>query len=66
MHIGEFITGSLEDVKQNVDIVELDDEYKIQLKHYQYHLHLNVNIMNVGNASPVKQLVYGKLNLILL
>ena len=28
MHIGEFITGSLEDVKQNVDIVELDDEYK--------------------------------------
>src|ERR1700683_4109229 len=28
VHMGEFITGSLEDVKQNVDIAELDDEYK--------------------------------------
>ena len=27
-HMGEFITGSLEDVKQNVDIAELDDNYK--------------------------------------
>ena len=26
--MGEFITGSLEDVKQNVDIAELDDNYK--------------------------------------
>ena len=26
--MGEFITGSLEDVKTNVDIAELDDEYK--------------------------------------
>ena len=28
VHMGEFITGSLENVKQNVDIAELDDEYK--------------------------------------
>jgi hypothetical protein len=28
VHMGEFITGSLEDVKKNVDIAELDDEYK--------------------------------------
>src|ERR1700683_2994904 len=27
-HMGEFITGSLEDVKKNVDIAELDDDYK--------------------------------------
>ena len=27
-HIGEFITGGLEDVKQNVDLAELDDDYK--------------------------------------
>jgi hypothetical protein len=27
-HMGEFITGSLEDVKQNLDMAELDDEYK--------------------------------------
>jgi len=28
VHMGEFITGSLEDVKQNLDIAELDDQYK--------------------------------------
>ena len=28
VHMGEFITGSLEDVKKNVDIAELDDKYK--------------------------------------
>ena len=28
VHMGEFITGSLEDVKKNVDIAELDDEYR--------------------------------------
>src|SRR5882762_5085314 len=28
IHMGEFITGSLEDVKQNLDIAELDDQYK--------------------------------------
>jgi len=28
VHMGEFITGSLENVKKNVDIAELDDEYK--------------------------------------
>src|ERR1700683_4833314 len=27
-HMGELITGSLEDVKKNVDIAELDDDYK--------------------------------------
>ena len=27
VHMGEFITGSLQDVKQNVDIAELDDDY---------------------------------------
>ena len=27
VHMGEFITGSLKDVKQNVDIAELDDTY---------------------------------------
>src|ERR1700688_4168608 len=27
-HMGEFIAGSLEDVKRNVDIAELDDNYK--------------------------------------
>ena len=26
--MGEFITGSLEDVKQNLDIAELEDDYK--------------------------------------
>ena len=26
--MGEFITGSLKDVKQNLDIAELDDKYK--------------------------------------
>jgi hypothetical protein len=26
--MGELITGSLEDVKQNLDITKLDDEYK--------------------------------------
>src|SRR6202050_2965629 len=26
VHMGEFITGSLEDVKQNLDIAELDDQ----------------------------------------
>jgi len=28
VHIGEFITGSLENVKQNLDIAELNDKYK--------------------------------------
>jgi len=28
VHMGEFITGSLENVKHNVDIAELNDEYK--------------------------------------
>ena len=28
VHMGKFITGSLEDVKQNLDIAELDDQYK--------------------------------------
>ncbi|KIM92270.1 hypothetical protein PILCRDRAFT_48053, partial [Piloderma croceum F 1598] len=28
VHMGEFITGSLDDVKRNVDIAELDDEYQ--------------------------------------
>src|SRR6202050_4274804 len=28
VHMGEFIAGSLEDVKQNLDIAELDDNYK--------------------------------------
>src|ERR1700679_2353527 len=28
VHMGEFVTGSLEDVKKKVDIAELDDEYK--------------------------------------
>jgi hypothetical protein len=28
VQMGEFITGSLEDVKKNVDIAKLDDEYK--------------------------------------
>ena len=28
VHMGEFITGSLEDVKRNLDIAELDDQYK--------------------------------------
>ena len=28
VHMGEFITGSLADVKQNLDIAELDDKYK--------------------------------------
>jgi hypothetical protein len=27
-HMGEFVTGSLEDVKQNVDIAQLDNGYK--------------------------------------
>ena len=65
VHMGEFITGSLEDVKKNVDIAELDDEYKIQLRHFQCHLHPSVTKMNVGNENTVKQLVCGKLNLIL-
>ena len=28
VHMGEFITGSLEDVKQNLNIAELDGKYK--------------------------------------
>jgi len=32
---GEFITGSLEDVKKKVDIAELDDEYKNPTEHFQ-------------------------------
>jgi hypothetical protein len=28
VHMGEFITGSLGDVKQKLDMAELDDEYK--------------------------------------
>ena len=28
VHMSEFITGSLKDVKQNLDIAELDDNYK--------------------------------------
>ena len=28
VHMGEFITGSLENVKRKLDIAELDDEYK--------------------------------------
>ena len=28
VHMGEFITGSLDNVKKNVDIAECDDEYK--------------------------------------
>ena len=28
VHMDEFITGSLEDVKRNLDIAELDDQYK--------------------------------------
>ena len=28
VHMGEFITGSLEDVKRNLDIAELDDQHK--------------------------------------
>ena len=28
VHMGEFITGSLEDVKQNLNIAELNDKYE--------------------------------------
>ena len=28
VHMGEFLTGRMEDVKRNLDIAELDDEYK--------------------------------------
>ena len=28
VHMGKLITGSLEDVKRNLDIAELDDQYK--------------------------------------
>ena len=28
VHMGEFITGTKEDVKKNLDIAELDNEYK--------------------------------------
>jgi len=51
--MGEFITGSLEDVKKMWHC-RLDDAYKIQLKHFQYHLHSNVTRMNVGNSSCSK------------
>ena len=66
VHMGEFITGSLEDVKKKWTLQNLMMSTKMQLKHSQCHLLSNVTRMNVGNASPVKQLVYGKLNLILL
>ena len=66
VHMGKFITGSLENVKKNVDIAELDDEYKNPTETLPIPPPPNVTRMNVGNASPVKQLVYGKLNLILL
>ena len=66
VHMGEFITGSLEDVKKMWTLQNLMMSTKIQLKHFQYHLCSNVIRMNAGNASPVKLSVHGKLNLILL
>ena len=64
VHMGEFITGSVEDVKKKWTLQNLMMSTKIQLRHFQCHLLSNVTRMNVGNASPVKQLVYGKHNLI--
>jgi len=28
VHMGEFVTGSLEDVRQDLNIAELDDKYE--------------------------------------
>ena len=60
-HMGEFITGSLEDVKKKWTLQNIT---KILLRHFQYHLHLNVTRMTVGNVSSAMLLVHGKLNLI--
>ena len=66
VHMGEFITGNSEDVKKKWTLQNLMMNTKIQLKHFQCHLHFNVTRMDVRNVSLVKQLVYGKHNLILL
>ena len=63
VHMGEFITGSLKDVKQNVDIAELDDTYINPTETLPIP---PPPMCNQVNVNLVKILVYGKPNLILL
>jgi hypothetical protein len=62
VHMGEFITGSLKDVKQNMGIAELDDDYKNPMETLPIPPPPNVTRMSVENVSPAMLLVHGKLN----